>query len=165
LAALPKVALFYAWWYPSRWFGLATPFKFHGHGRFGQHLRFTERATRKLARGLFHKMVQNGPRLEKKQVTLFRGVEIGADIFAMVATVLHAEDMKTQNQPHAAQCADLADLFCRNTARRIQEKFRLLSSNADAQKLKVSKQVIEGAHKWMEADLTKDEGIRMLDAR
>ena len=165
LAALPKVALFYSWWYPSRWFGLATPFKFHGHGRLGQHLRFAERATRKLSRALFHAMVKNGPKLEKKQVTLFRGVEIGADIFAMVATILHAEDMKAQGQPHAQQCEDLADLFCRNTAMRIRAKFGLFSDNADAQKLKVNQQVLDGAHKWMEVDLTKDEGVRMLDAR
>jgi alkylation response protein AidB-like acyl-CoA dehydrogenase len=165
LAALPKVALFYSWWYPSRWFGLATPFKFHGHGRLGQHLRFAERATRKLSRALFHAMVKNGPKLEKKQVTLFRGVEIGADIFAMVATILHAEDMKAQNQPHAKQCEDLADLFCRNTEARIRGKFGMFSRNADAQKLKVNQQVLDGAHKWMETDLTKDEGVRMLDAR
>jgi alkylation response protein AidB-like acyl-CoA dehydrogenase len=165
LAALPKVALFYSWWYPSRWFGLGTPFKFHGHGRLGQHLRFAERATRKLSRALFHAMVKNGPKLEKKQVTLFRGVEIGADIFAMVATILHAEDMKAQNQPHAKQCEDLADLFCRNTEARIRGKFGMFSRNADAQKLKVNQQVLDGAHKWMETDLTKDEGVRMLDAR
>jgi hypothetical protein len=165
LAALPKVALFYAWWYPSRWFGLLTPFKFGQYGRLGKHMRFAERATRKLSRALFHAMVKNGPKLEKKQVTLFRGVEIGADLFAMVATILYAQDLKTQGQPHAAQCADLADLFCRNTAMRIRAKFGFFSSNADAQKLKVSKQVLEGAHRWMEADLTKDEGIRMLDAR
>ncbi|MFN8010228.1 MAG: acyl-CoA dehydrogenase family protein [Holophagaceae bacterium] len=165
LGALPKVALFYAWWYPSRWFGLFTPFKFGAYGRLGKHLRFAERATRKLSRALFHAMVKNGPKLEKKQVTLFRGVEIGADLFAMVAAILYAQDLKAQGQPHAEQCADLADLFCRNTAMRIRTKFGLFSSNADAQKLKVSRQVLEGAHKWMEADLTKDEGVRMLDAR
>ncbi|MBK8725100.1 MAG: acyl-CoA dehydrogenase family protein [Holophagaceae bacterium] len=165
LGALPKVALFYSWWYPSRWFGLATPFKFHGHGRLGQHLRFAERATRKLSRALFHAMVKNGPKLEKKQVTLFRGVEIGADIFAMVAAILFAEDMKAQGLPQAQQCSDLADLFCRNTTMRIRGKFGLFTNNADAQKLKVNQQVLDGAHKWMEADLTKDEGVRMLDAR
>jgi hypothetical protein len=165
IKALPKVALFYAWWYPSRWFGLFTPFKFGQYGRLGKHMRFAERATRKLSRALFHAMVKNGPRLEKKQATLFRGVEIGADIFAMVAAILYAKDLKDQGQPHAAQCADLADLFCRNTAMRIRTKFGLFSRNADAQKLKVNKQVLEGAHKWMEADLTKDEGVRMLDAR
>lgn len=165
LAALPKVALFYAWWYPSRWFGLFTPFKFGSYGRLGKHMRFAERATRKLSRALFHAMVKNGPKLEKKQATLFRGVEIGADIFAMVAAILYARDLKAQGQPHAEQCADLADLFCRNTTLRIRTKFGLFSRNADAQKLKVNKQVLEGAHKWMEADLTKDEGVRMLDAR
>ncbi len=165
IAALPRVIGFYAWWYPSRWFALGTPFRHHAYGALGGHLRFAERATRRLARALFHQMVLNGPRLEKKQATLFRAVEIGADIFAIVATVLHADGLRRRGAAEAAQSRDLADLFCQDAERRIRDRFRTLSSNSDALKRRVSRQVLDGAHDWMERDLTRDEGIAQLDAR
>ncbi len=164
LKALPRTLAFYASWYPSRWFGLFTPFKHSGYGHLGKHLRFAERATRKLSRALFHKMVLNGPKLERKQATLFRGVEIGADLFAMCAAVLHAKDLETAMAPYAKEAGDLADLFCENMRRRIAAKFQDLWHNADGLKLKVSRQVLEGAHKWMEKDLAPSEAILMLDA-
>ena len=164
LKGLPKTLTFYAWWYPSRWFGLLTPFKHSGYGTLGKHLRFAERATRRLSRALFHKMMIHQAKLERKQVTLFRGVEIGADLFAMCAAVLFAMDLEKANAPHAKEAADLANLFCENMKKRINGKFHDLWHNADDLKLKVSKQVLEGAHKWMEGELTPSEAIEMLDA-
>jgi alkylation response protein AidB-like acyl-CoA dehydrogenase len=163
LKALPKVGLFYAWWYPTRWFGLMTPFKYGSYGKLGKHLRSAERMTRKLSRALFHQMVKNGPKLEKKQVTLFRGVDVGADIFAMVAAVLHADALRKAGAPNAQDAAQLADLFCRNTKRRIRSKFKALGSNDDTLKVKVSRAVLDGKYKWMEEELTRSEGVEMLD--
>ncbi len=162
--ALPKVGLFYAWWYPTRWFGLATPFKHHGYGKLGKHLRTAERLTRKLSRGIFHKMATNGSKLEKKQVTLFRAVDIGADIFAMVAAVLRAEDLRKAGAPNADDAALLADLFCRNTERRIRRAFKALGSNDDTLKVKVSRGVLDGRFKWMESELLDNPEIAKLDA-
>jgi alkylation response protein AidB-like acyl-CoA dehydrogenase len=163
LAGLPKVALFYAWWYPSRWFGLATPFKYGEYGRLATHLRTAERLTRKLARATFHQMMKFQARLEKKQMTVFRSVEIGADLFAMVATVLHAEAMRKANHPNAKEAADLADLFCRNTERRIRKTFAGFSSNDDDLKVKVSRGVLEGTQKWMETGLTYSAEIEKME--
>ncbi len=164
LRGLPKTLAFYAWWYPSRWFGLFTPFKHTGYGDLGKHLRFAERATRKLSRALFHQMMIHQAKLERKQATLFRGVEIGADLFAMCAAVLFAMDLKKANAPYARQATDLADLFCANTRKRIDAKFHDLWHNADDLKLKVSRQVLEGEHKWMEEELVPNEAIARLDA-
>src|SRR5487761_2369736 len=61
-------------------------------GRLAHHLRFAERRARKLARAIFHAMVRFGPKLERKQAVLFRGVEIGAELFAMTAACVHAHD-------------------------------------------------------------------------
>lgn len=165
LKSLPKTLAFYAAWYPSRWFGLLTSFRHHGYDALGGHLRFAERSTRKLSRALFHKMVLNGPKLERKQATLFRGVEIGADLFAMCAAVLHAKDLERAHAPHAKEAADLADLFCRNMRRRIATRFHDLWHNVDDLKLKVSRQVLEGAHRWMEKDLVPSAAIDMLDSK
>lgn len=163
LSALPKVLAFYAWWYPSRWNGLFTAFKHGEYGRLGTHLRTAERLTRKLSRAIFHQMVKFGPKLEKKQITVFRAVEIGADLFAMVATVLHADTMRKEGHPKAQEGADLADLFCRNTERRIRAKFAGFSSNDDDLKVKVSRGVLDGAQKWMEQGLTWSAEVEKLE--
>ncbi len=165
LAALPRVAAFYARWYPARWWGLSTPFKHRGFGTLGVHLRYAERAGRRLSRALFHQMVVHGPKLEKKQATLFRAVEIGADIFAMTAAVLRADALARRHAPESKQARDLADLFCRTARTRIEARFRALGSNADALKLRVSRQVLDGQHAWMERELTFCDGIAQLDAQ
>src|SRR5262249_17339405 len=58
LAALPRIARFYAGWYPPLWLrGLRTPFRYGDFGRLAPHVRFIERRCRKLARESFHGMV------------------------------------------------------------------------------------------------------------
>jgi alkylation response protein AidB-like acyl-CoA dehydrogenase len=163
MKALPKVGLFYAWWYPTRWFGLTTMFKHGEYGKLGKHLRTAERLTRKLSRSIFHQMVKNGPKLEKKQVTLFRAVEIGADLFAMVAAVLQAQALRKSGAAHAKQAEQLADLFCQSTTKRIRGKFAALGNNDDNLKVKVSRAVLDGEHKWMEAVLPPHPGVEMLE--
>jgi hypothetical protein len=163
LSALPKVMAFYAWWYPSRWNGLFTGFKYGEYGDLGRHLRTAERLTRKLSRALFHQMMKYQARLEKKQTTVFRGVEIGSDIFAMVSTVLHAEAMRKAGSPHAGEAAKLADLFCRNTERRIRAKFAGFSSNDDDFKTKISRDILEGKQKWFESGMTYSAETEKLE--
>ncbi|HZU52943.1 MAG TPA: hypothetical protein VFF77_03550, partial [Holophagaceae bacterium] len=120
--------------------------------------------TRKLSRGIFHKMMRFQAKLERKQVTLFRAVDIGADIFAMVSAVIHADNLKKAGASNAADAALLADLFCRNTERRIRRAFKALGSNDDNLKVKVSRAVLDGRFKWMESELLASPEIDKLDA-
>ena len=87
-------ALFYATWYPA---ALVRPARARlGYGEFGPlatHVRFVDRASRKLARTLFHCMVRFGPKLEKRQAVLGRLVEIGAELLAITAACSRAQAM------------------------------------------------------------------------
>src|SRR6185437_2059840 len=108
MAALRRSAGFYPVWYTSRWVG-----GFRSYGDFGHlagHMRFIERATRKLGRSIFHAMVKLGPKLEKRQMVLFRAVDIGAELFAMSASCVRAVKVARDGDANAT---DLADVFCR----------------------------------------------------
>jgi hypothetical protein len=150
VAALPKVAAFYAWWYPTRWLGWGRFPRYREFGALAGHLRFVERKSRKLAREVFHGMVVHGPRLQNKQGFLFRLVDITNELFAMATSAARAHALAERRHPDAAKAAELADLFCRMARRRIRGLFHDLWSNDDVRKYKVAQNVLAGRHAWLE---------------
>ncbi len=149
-AAFPKIALFYAWWYPTRWLGWGRWPRFGEFGRLAKHLRFVERNTRRLARQTFHGMMWHQAKLERKQVFLFRIVDIGNELFAMTATICRANHMRAKGHEAADSAAELADLFCRNARRKIKQLFHELWNNDDDFKYSVAKNVLAGKHTFVE---------------
>jgi alkylation response protein AidB-like acyl-CoA dehydrogenase len=150
LGALVRTAVFYAGWYPSRYFGWGRWPRYAGFGRLARHVRFAERMSRRLARTTFHAMVRFGPRLEKRQAVLFRLVDVGADLFAIAATCSRAAMLAKQGQPEAEE---LADLFCRYARRRVKAIFRNVFDNEDVRTYSLAKSVLEGKHQWVEQGL------------
>ncbi len=163
IKAIPKVIAFYSWWYPSRWWGLSTFFKYYSYGSLGKYFRQSERLTRKLSRSIFHQMVIQGPKLEKKQATLFRAVDIGADLFALSAAIIHAVDQQKINGIDSEKQKQLADIFARKMLRRIRNKFNDLHSNDDNEKTRLSCSILEGEYKFMEEGLTRDKEIEFME--
>jgi len=153
LAALPRIAAFYAWWYPSRWLGWGAWPRFSAFGPLAGHVRFLDRSTRRLARAVFHQMIRFGPKLERKQATLFRAVDIGADLFAMAAAVSRAEAHRRTGAAEGDRAVELADLFCRSAERRIRARFAALADNDDARKYTISRRVLAGEEEWLESGL------------
>ena len=76
-----------------------------------------ERRTRKLGRSIFHAMVRLGPKLERRQMVLFRAVDIGAELFAMSAAIVRAQMLAKKGDTNAIA---LADLFCREARLRVE---------------------------------------------
>jgi len=145
VSAAMRAAPFYATWYPALWLP-----RFGGFGAFGRltkHMRFAERRARKLARVLFHAMVRYGPKLERKQAVLFRGVDIGAELFAITAACVRAHDEAKRGNAGAIA---LADVFCREARRRIDDLFRNFYGPNDGAIYKLSQQVLSGDYEWME---------------
>lgn len=152
IAALPKIALFYAWWYPTRWLGFSLWPRFGGFGSLGKHLRFVHRKSRKLARAIFHGMVWHGPKLERRQGFLFRVVDIGMELFAMAASVSRANAMVKANHPEAKSAVALADTFCAIGRQRVNALFASLFRNNDDALTSLAKQISDGRHAWMEKE-------------
>ncbi len=157
LAALPSMAAFYAWWYPTRWLGWGHWPRFSEFGKLATHVRFVDRKSRKLARAVFHGMVVHGPKLQNKQAFLFRLVDIANELFAMAASASRAHAMRKTGDSEAANAVQMADLFCRSARRRINRLFRDLWRNDDARKYRVALKVLEG-QEW------SDRGVPSLEA-
>ncbi|HEV2854373.1 MAG TPA: acyl-CoA dehydrogenase family protein [Thermoanaerobaculia bacterium] len=159
LGELPKMTGFYASWYPTRWLGWGQWPRYQEFGALATHLRFCERNTRRLSRQIFHGMLVHQGRLQNKQAFLFRLVDIANELFAMAASVSRAHGMAEAGHPEAANAAELADLFCRNSRRLVVRLFHDLWANDDVRKYKVALKVLDGRHAWVE------EGILSLDDR
>ncbi len=147
--ALLRAAGFYAWWYPSQWIGWGRWPRYAEFGPLARHLRFVDRKSRKLARTVFHCMVRFGPRLEKRQAVLGRLVEVGAELFAMAATVSRAHAMVKQN-PGDRGPLELADVFCRQASRRVNDKFEDVWFNDDTRTYRLAQGVLRNQYEWLE---------------
>jgi alkylation response protein AidB-like acyl-CoA dehydrogenase len=157
--AIPGIIAFYATWYPGRWLGWGRWPRYSEFGPLARHLRFIERSSRKLARTLFHAMLVYQARLEKKQALLFRGVDIGADLFAMAAAISYAQALSRNGKPEGRDAIALADLFCRDTRRRVAASFRAIWRNDDALKYKQARNVLDGRYDWLERGILGTEWI------
>ena len=148
ISALGRVMKFYPGWYLARWFGRGDlPVAYGEFGKLGKHLRWAERHTRHLGRMLFHAMARFGPKLERRQMVLFRGVDIGADLFAMTAACVRADMLARQGNREAIE---LADLFCREARQRIKVNFDRFYGKNDKALYKVAQSVLAGEHEWLE---------------
>jgi len=150
LAELPKMATFYGSWYPTRWLGWGQWPRYQEFGDLAGHLRFCERNTRRLSRQIFHGMIVHQAKLQNKQAFLFRLVDIANELFAMASSVSRAQAFREAGHPDADNAAELADLFCRNSRRRIVRLFQDVWSNDDVRKYKVALKVLDGKHAWIE---------------
>ena len=170
LSALSKSTPFYLTWYPARWLATVRPRGYGEFGRLARHLRFADRATNKLGRAIFHAMVRFGPKLERRQMVLFRAVDIGAELYAMAAACSRAHMLAKKGRREAIA---LADAFCIEARQRIRQHFQMLFGRHDPALYKVAMQVLGGQHAWLEQgivglvpeDLTDAETAEMPVSR
>jgi hypothetical protein len=147
-----------AGWVPGLLIGKGrVPTAYSEFGPLAGHLRFVERAARKLGRTLFLAMARFGPGLEKRQAVLFRLVDVGADLFAMAAVCVHAHAL-VQADPCEQGPLRLADLFCRHARTRVRSSFRGVFHNHDRVTYRVAQEVLQGRHTWFERDMASPGG-------
>jgi hypothetical protein len=145
-------ALFYAGWYPLQWLPSVTAARGF-HPVLARHVRNAEAASRRLARRLFHAMAKHGPKLEREQVLLGRFVDIGTELFAMLASCSRAQQMLDEGGSAPHNVLALADYFCLISSLRVEELFRSLSRNADRKGYKLAQEVLSGGMEWLESGI------------
>jgi hypothetical protein len=144
-----KAAVFYAGWYPRQWLPSRS-----GASKLSPllrpHVRYVARASRRLARSLFHAMGRFKAKLEKQQVLLGRFVDIGTELFAMAATCSRAEHlMKTASPEERKEISQLADYFCASARLRIERHFDGLRHNADSKGYKLAQNLLKTDPKFL----------------
>jgi alkylation response protein AidB-like acyl-CoA dehydrogenase len=159
MRAFLKSAAFYGLWYPKLWLGWGRWPRYGEFGRLAPHLRFVNRASRKLGRTLFHAMVRFGPKLEKRQAVLFRLVDIGAELLAISAACTRARMMGRKDASNRGP-VDLADLFSRQSRRRVETLFSQVFRNDDVMAYRVAREVLDRKHVWLEEGIAGWEGRR-----
>jgi hypothetical protein len=143
LSALERSARFYPFWYASTFVPQQRD-SADAFGALAPHIRYVEETARRLARSLFHGMLLLGPALEKRQMALFRAVDIGAELFAMAAVCSRARSLA---EPGAV---DLADAFCLGARDRVEQLFHALFSHADEKLCAVAESTLAGRYAWLD---------------
>jgi alkylation response protein AidB-like acyl-CoA dehydrogenase len=143
-----RAGAFYARWLPTLAVGGGQlPGGYASYGPLAKHLRFVERASRKLARSTFYAMARWQGKMERKQVFLSRIVDIGAELFAMSASCVRAASER-QDRPEGVE---LADLFCRQARVRVEALFDTLWHNTDGADAALAAKVLAGRYASYEA--------------
>jgi alkylation response protein AidB-like acyl-CoA dehydrogenase len=144
--AAAKAGQFYARWLPTLATGKGQlPTSFTEFGPLAAHLRYVERASRRLARNTFYAMSRWQGRLEHKQRFLGRIVDIGAELFAMTAVCVRAQRDRAEGTP-----VDLADAFCRQARVRAEQLFDQLWHNCDDSDQTLARCVLDDRYTWLE---------------
>jgi len=147
-----RAGAFYGRWLPTLVVGRGQlPASYASFGPLAAHVRYIERAARKLSRETFYAMARWRGKMERKQGFLGRVVDIGAELFAMSATCVRA---RTAGVPAELE---LADLFCRQARVRVEALFTALWHNTDALDVRAARRVLEGRYEFLE------EGVMPLD--
>ena len=160
LRAAAKASGFYAKWLPQLAMGKGTvPGAYQEFGALAKHLRYVERASRKLARHTFYGMARWQAKLEYQQGFLGRIVDIGAELFAMAAACSRAEMIRNQDPQQGQGAYALADAFCAQARLRADHLFDRLWSNTDDTDRHIAGRVLDAEFTWLEAGvLDQSEG-------
>lgn len=157
--AAVKAGGFYASWLPKLAVGDGVkPGSFAEFGPLAEHLRFCERASRRLARSTFYGMSRWGAKMEKKQAFLGRLVDIGAELYAMASACVYAQTLIADRPGDADSVHELADLFCTQARRRANALFDALWHNDDAENYAGAMKVLDGRYRWLEEDVLDPSG-------
>jgi alkylation response protein AidB-like acyl-CoA dehydrogenase len=156
---LARAGKFYGKWYPKLAVGTGqNPNAYKEFGPLAKHLRYAERASRRLARSTFYCMALWRGKTEDHGAFLGRIVDIGAELYAMCAAVVYARTVATQHPERAQATRELADAFCEQSQLRADQLFHSLWHNSDSSTHSLAQDVLGGRHTWLEEGIVDPSG-------
>jgi alkylation response protein AidB-like acyl-CoA dehydrogenase len=157
--AAARAGAFYARWLPQLAVGRGQrPGSYSEFDEAANHLRFVERSSRKLARSTFYGISRWQAKAERKQAFLGRIVDIGAELFAISSAVVYAGTIASEHPERAEEARELADLFSRQSRRRVESLFGALWSNDDDEDYAAGQRVLDGRYSWLEEGIIDPSG-------
>lgn len=142
---------FYAKWLPKLAVGAGSiPNSYASYGPLARHLRYVERASRRLARQTFAGMARWQAGMEKQQVFLGRIVDIGAELFAICAVIAKTRQLLDSAAAERFAAQGLAAAFCEQASRRCEEHFDQLWNNTTGTDVQVAADLLDGKFQWLE---------------
>ena len=111
--------------------------------------------SRHLSRSIFHAMMRFQAKLERKQMVLFRIVDIGTDLFAMAAAISYATMLAKKGGAEKKNAIDLADVFCREARMRIDANFHNLFTDHDDAAYKLVMHLLKGEFDWFKGQVVE----------
>lgn len=141
---------FYASWYPKTWLPAGGGYKVDNlSARNQSHLSFIAKASKRLARTMFHTMAKFGPKLEREQIIMANFVDVGTDLFAMAAALSYADALlgKVKGEEKEA-VQDLVDLFCTDARARITANMKAVRRNHNNKYTKVANHAMDGKYEF-----------------
>lgn len=141
-----------AGWISQNLVGWSRKRSYAKYGKLSGHVAFADRTSHRLARAIAMAMARYGPKLERRQAVLFRLVDIGAELYAMCATVVQAS-AKVRANPSDQSPVRLADLFCQRARQRVDDLFDDLFNDVDGDAYKVAQEVLDGDFTWLETGI------------
>jgi alkylation response protein AidB-like acyl-CoA dehydrogenase len=148
ISAGAKLAGFYTGWYAKQWFNASLWERHDDMGILSGHYHYLQATAHRLARSIFHAMGLYQEKLERKQVLLAHLMDIGTELFAMAATCSYA--IHIAGERHDNSPMTLADQFCREATKRIENHFREIGSGDGRLMNQVGKGVLAGEFAWLE---------------
>jgi alkylation response protein AidB-like acyl-CoA dehydrogenase len=136
---------FYAGWYPRQWLPNGADKIDNLHDDLQAHVSYAARASKRLARGLFHAMARFGPKLDREQLLLSRFVGIATELFAISATCSFAQH-KIDNGEPSDEVLSVANYFCRSARTRISNYFAGVGRNVDKRGYELTQELLAGKH-------------------
>tara|TARA_R110002020_G_scaffold190748_4_gene390362 strand:- start:1526 stop:3358 length:1833 start_codon:yes stop_codon:yes gene_type:complete len=149
IKAAIRAGLHYAWWYPKQWLPV---FRSNVPGlvsELSKYIRYVRRASKRLARTLFHSMLRHGPGLDKQQLLLSRLTEIGTELF-VISTAVFKTNSKLRLKHKNSRYFEIMDIIFENSKQKIEQNFRDIRKNPDKKNYKFARQVLDGKYRDME---------------
>ncbi|MGE0269512.1 MAG: acyl-CoA dehydrogenase family protein [Candidatus Omnitrophota bacterium] len=145
------LAGYYAVWYPKLYLPSSSSFS-ELDARLRPHMHFCQNASKRLARTVFHHMVQHQKKLESKQSVLNRIVDIGVELFAMASACSYADHL-LKAAPEKSNSVELAELYCLSARQKINRLFAENGKNYDENHLRLSKKLLAKEYLWLENEI------------